>query len=432
MKRGHPQKQPLAMKRGRPQNHGLAMKRGRPRKHPAANKRSCAGKQPLPVERRRAQKDSHLVALRGYPLKRPASGKLRTVRKCGTPKQLAALWKVAMRAENYSKSVLIMLGQRLELSLAVAREDRTDIQERIVQMQGEVMDSIEISLQRRMEDAETRLAEADAEQLRRETASWTAEALVQSCVEAAAKAKQVVAGAAAMKQYAESALAQAQAEQEAGDRSFQAAAEVRMRLEGALRALVALLGEDEEEEKAAAVASEEPTTPKKPKRCAAAAVTPPCKDKASRAVIGKAAQELKLEKGLLQVLPQCLKQPAQRGSFRFLVLEELAGELERSVELYSKTLSEEWHSHEERLARVANARLQCSQQASTEEASLTTLLDSRIALRAARDEQKAKKKVLNGFGREMKQVDRDLTAGKKRLERLRAGPLATFRALAGR
>lgn len=290
------------------------------------------------------------------------------------------------------------------------------------------MDSLEVGLQRRIEDAETKLAEADAEELRRQTADQTAVASVQSCSEAVAKAEQVAAGAAAMKQYAESAYAQAQEEKEAGDRSFQAAAEVRTRLDSALQALAALLGE---EEKAAAAAAEEPTTPQKPKRSAAAAVTPPCKDKASRAVISRAAQELQLEKGMLQVLPQCLKQPAQPGSFRFLVLEELAGKLERSVALYSTTLSEQWPSHGERLAKVENARLQCLQQAATEKATLAALNSARAALTAARVEQKTRKKLLKNFGREMKQVDRELTAARKRFERLRAGPLATFRALAG-
>lgn len=343
------------------------------------------------------------------PIKRPAAATKEAASKkqnSGVSKKLAAVGKVINGAEGYPSAVLSMLGQHLELTLGVHKEDRHEFQERVVKMIDDVLTSQKVSIEAKIAGAEAKVAEADGEKTKREGDVQASTEAVAQKNEALTAATEAAADADAKLKEAHKNSAAAKSKQEAGDALLLAAAGSKEKIESVLRTSFEPL-------KTGAL---EPATIKE-----------------AVATIAKVGKECHFDASLLTSLPSALgKVPEARGSFDTVVLGQVEEQLQKQIELLTEQLASGEQGRQERAAEVAQADASLETAKATDESAKAGLKEAKTALKDAEEALKIANKSLKQFGPEMKQVKAELEQLKEQLKELENGALADFKELAER
>ncbi|CAE8637720.1 unnamed protein product [Polarella glacialis] len=343
------------------------------------------------------------------PMKRPAAASAASTsaakkRNTGVSKKLSSVAKVLKSAPAFPKSVLAMLGQNLGLSLGPCKEERHEYQERIVQMLGEVINSVESGLQAEIQAAQQKVAAADGEKARREAEAQAADADVLAKTEAVSAGKLVASEKGTAQAQAAEALATAKAAQKAGDASLELAVAKKDKLVSVLSSAFLPLKEGSAESAKEAVAA-----------------------------VTKLGKEFSFDGALLTSLPSALTKPlAERGSFDTLVIDQVEAEIQKYISGYTTQLSEGEAGLQERATQVSTAFAEQAASSETLQAAQVAFKNAQAAQHEAEINQKLKHKELKQFGPEMKQIQSDLREAQESLSELQASALADFKELAER
>lgn len=312
-------------------------------------------------------------------------------------KKLSSISKVLLAAEAFPKPVRAMLSQKLDLSLGVCKEERHEYQERFVQMVGEVLRFVEADLQENIQAAETKVAVAADEKVRRAAEAEAAAATVAEKTEAVAAAKLAASEATTKTQAAAAALELATGEQKLGDQSLEVANAKKEKLESCLANFV-----------------------------------PSCSKEAIAAIM-KVGKEFHFDTALLTSLPSAMGKTLEaRGNFDTLVIGQAEGEINKHLAIFVGQLTEGEPDRAARAEKVSAAAAELGALSKIELAFKTSLKEAQSTQHEAENAQKARTRELKQFGPEMKQLEADLISFKDSLEELRAGALADFKELAER
>jgi len=152
------------------------------------------------------------------PMKRPAaSSSAPSKKQRGSKKELVSISKVVKSAEDYPQSVRAMLCENMELSLGFCKEERHEVQAQVVEMIQQVVGSVETSLQSRVQAAQQKVDDSEAEKAKRDSELQAAGEAVKAKTEAHTAAEAADQEAAAAEGAAAKALDAAEKEQKAGD-----------------------------------------------------------------------------------------------------------------------------------------------------------------------------------------------------------------------
>eukprot|EP00933_Yihiella_yeosuensis_P050198 TRINITY_DN47966_c0_g1_i1.p1 TRINITY_DN47966_c0_g1~~TRINITY_DN47966_c0_g1_i1.p1 ORF type:complete len:361 (-),score=161.10 TRINITY_DN47966_c0_g1_i1:221-1303(-) len=318
--------------------------------------------------------------------------------------KMSKVAKVVKGAETYPQAVRAMLVENLELTLGLAKEERHQFQERIVQMLGEVLTSVQTGLEGKVAEAEGKVAAAEVEKGNREAAATAATATVTEKNEAVAQASTALSDATASVKQATKALKDAQAEQKQGDKDLESAEKKKNQLSDAFANSFTPLKNGEAEGVSGRVST-----------------------------LAKISQEFGFDAALSTSLPSALgKAAAERGSFDNLVIGQVEAELQKHIESLTVQLAEGEPGKQERAAKVAAAEATLTACKATEEAAQGTQAASQAALKEAEADSKAKAKLLKQAAPELKQANAELSSLKEELKDLMEGAVAEFKESAER
>eukprot|EP00443_Scrippsiella_acuminata_P030300 CAMPEP_0115351790 /NCGR_PEP_ID=MMETSP0270-20121206/97171_1 /TAXON_ID=71861 /ORGANISM="Scrippsiella trochoidea, Strain CCMP3099" /LENGTH=376 /DNA_ID=CAMNT_0002773941 /DNA_START=21 /DNA_END=1147 /DNA_ORIENTATION=- len=159
----------------------------------------------------------------GAPIKRQVLDPL--MMKC---EEIAAMVNVA---EAYPENVRSMLNAVLQHSLLVTKDQRQPMQEECVGMVGEVLASVQASLQAKVEALQGKLADSDAARAARENAAGAAAEVVKQKIEATEVARAALGEATACLRNARAAHKAALSEQKSGEEEYSNAEQKKATLE---------------------------------------------------------------------------------------------------------------------------------------------------------------------------------------------------------
>lgn len=320
------------------------------------------------------------------PLKRPSSALAPAAKKHhGASKaKLAAVVKALKETESYPHSVVAMLSQHIELSLGVAKEERHEYQSCLVEMIGEVLQSVQKQFDDKISEAEAKVSQADAEKEKREAGVKDAASAVEAANEALKAAEAASKEALSKRHEAHVASQAAQQEQRDGDASLEAAASKKLSLEH-------VVNESFEPLKTSSLEAE--------------------KLKSAIAAIAKAGKDFHCDASLITSFGSALSKPAaERGNFDVLVIDQLENAFKSQIEAFATELAEGSASREARAAQVAAATASLDAASAAEDAAGAALVEARQHSKAADQAHKVGTKLLKSFGPEMKATQSELAA----------------------
>lgn len=303
-------------------------------------------------------------------------------------------------------SVTNMLTAIARQSLGVAKEDRHPYQEEVIVMMGATLNSVEAAMSARIATKEGQVAEAGKEMASRVEAAEAAMAMAKAKAEATEVAKTEVTKSAATHKEAKGALAAAEAEQLAGNASLESALSMKTKLESALANTFMPIK---------------------------IGTADPGQIKEGVAALLKLGKEAHFDESMLSSLPAAVSQaPDARGSFDTMVIAKIEEEINKRIAELNDELSKAEPTKAEFLAKVSAAQQQLESAARAETEAKTALMESQAAQKEADATQRTAAKTVKDFESDTKKVTADLEKEKAKLEELRAGALASYKALSER
>eukprot|EP00933_Yihiella_yeosuensis_P079927 TRINITY_DN93345_c0_g1_i1.p1 TRINITY_DN93345_c0_g1~~TRINITY_DN93345_c0_g1_i1.p1 ORF type:complete len:358 (+),score=133.67 TRINITY_DN93345_c0_g1_i1:65-1138(+) len=341
-------------------------------------------------------------------MKRPAAASSAPAKRGKTDvpsAKLNSVKRVVKGADAFPSSVRTMVCQDMALTLGLRKEERHAFQERVVQMIGEILTSVETGIQAKIAAAEAEVADADRDNRQRQTQAEAAFTAVDEKVGGTKGAQTRLTEEQNSLKGATKALSAAKAEQKTGDAPVVAAAANKEKLEKG-DSLVNSLKEGTLEGKAV---------------------------KEAVTLIAKLAKEFSFDSALLTSIPSALsKALAERGSFDLLVIDQVKGEFAKNLSLVSAELTEGEAGKQERAAKVTAAEAALELCTKSEADAKAALDEASKAQKEAEDTKKAADKALKQFGPQMKAVQAKLDDLKTELKELQEGALAEFKELSER
>jgi len=171
-------------------------------------------------------------------MKRPAASSSRTAEKksrgSSGSKQFKEVAADLSQAEGWPEPVLAMLGDNLQSILRQPKEERHETQVRCAEMVAEVIKSIDENIQKKIKEAEDKLAEAGTEKRRREEKAAMDSAEAAAKVAALEEARKALDEASKEGKEAQKAVQAAKKEQTTGDAENLANEEKKKDLDAAL------------------------------------------------------------------------------------------------------------------------------------------------------------------------------------------------------
>jgi len=340
-------------------------------------------------------------------MKRPAASSSGSAgKKAKVPsatKQFKEIAAVLSEAEGWPEPVLAMLGENLQSILGQPKEERHEMQVRCAEMVAEVFKNIEESIQKKITDAESKLAEAGTEKARRDDQAAADAAIAAAKATALEEANKALDEASKAGKEATKAVQAAKKEQTAGDAENLANEQKKKDLDAALAEIFQPLKEGAIEEGA--------------RKKAIADVT-------------KLGKEFVFDNALLTSLPSALsKKPEDRGSFDGLVVNQLEKALTENAEKLAATLEAAAPAKQARADKVAEAQAVLEAASTKVKDCQEAVKSSEAALKEAEATSKAANKAVKQFGPEMKQTEASLNEAKEELETFVSGAKATFQEL---
>eukprot|EP00434_Breviolum_minutum_P002202 symbB.v1.2.001939.t1/scaffold55.1/size374282/21 len=315
-------------------------------------------------------------------------------------------------AEGYPPMVVKMISDNLAICLADYKEERHEFQASVASMAEQIIASIKVSIEAKIKEAEEKLAKADADKASREAAmeelrrGEETKKSAEDKVAANVAAKQEVSTAEDELKKAMQALKAAEKEQKSGDAKSVADEAKKSKLENAINSVFV-----------------------------------PCKEGAlEKAAITKGISELQklgkeydFDNALLTSLPSALqKEPASRGTFDNVVVNNVEEELQKRLTSLKEELAKAAPDREERASKVAS----CAAAVEAGKMKLDSLekacKDALAAMKEADGKAKAASKALKAFGPEMKATGKALKDAKDSLESFTTGAMTSFTELLAR
>lgn len=346
------------------------------------------------------------------PTKRPAtastgaSKKPKVMKGPSVAKQCKDIATAMKGAEGYPPMVVKMISDNLAICLADYKEERHEFQASVASMAEQIIASIKVSIEAKIKEAEEKLAKADADKASREAAMEETKKSAEDKVAANVAAKQEVSTVEDELKKAMQALKAAEKEQKTGDAKSVADEAKKSKLENAINSVFV-----------------------------------PCKEGAlEKAAITKGISELQklgkeydFDNALLTSLPSALqKEPASRGTFDNVVVNNVEEELQKRLTSLKEELAKAAPDREERASKVAS----CAAAVEAGKMKLDSLekacKDALAAMKEADGKAKAASKALKAFGPEMKATGKALKDAKDSLESFTTGAMTSFTELLAR
>eukprot|EP00928_Gymnodinium_smaydae_P084838 TRINITY_DN6810_c0_g1_i2.p1 TRINITY_DN6810_c0_g1~~TRINITY_DN6810_c0_g1_i2.p1 ORF type:complete len:477 (-),score=126.27 TRINITY_DN6810_c0_g1_i2:175-1539(-) len=334
-------------------------------------------------------------------MKRPAASAGRAPKRAAVDQSAkkCSLIAEALAEAELDKGVKDMLKDCVKPSLCTYKDDRHAYQSAMVDMLGETLDGIEQALKKHRDEARTIVSGSEEERAARQNRKTEAEESLstkQSALTAAGEA--ATASTNAQKESAVS-LKQALDAQKAGDAELQQAGTRRETLEKARTELFL-----------------------------------PCKEAAGKLADVKKlcaiAKQFSCDGALVESLPLALtKEPAARGSFDGLAVEQFAQWLDKTLSGLSATMATGDAASAERAAAVEaakNAKAEADKAAADAKAAL---VEATNAVKEAKVGLKAATSAVDSFEADRRRMAEVLDKAEAKLRQFQEGALAAFRDL---
>jgi len=309
-------------------------------------------------------------------------------------------------AEGYPPAVVKMISENLAVCLGDYKEERHRFQASVASMAEQIMASIKVTIEGKISEAEATLAKADSEKTAREAAVEETKKLAEEKTAASVAAKQEVTTTEAELKKAQEALKTAEKEQKAGDGNIVKDEAKKGKLENTINSVFVPCKEGALEKSAITKGISE---------------------------LQKLGKELDFDTALLTSLPSALqKDPASRGTFDNVVVNNVEDELQKRLAKLKETLETAAPAREERASKVAT----CAAAVEGLKVKLESLekasKDAVIAAKEADSNAKKAAKALKAFGPEMKATGKALKDAKAELEDFTSGAMTSFTELLNR
>jgi len=311
------------------------------------------------------------------------------------------------QAHELPSVVRDMLCEMLPFSVKTYHEERHEYQRGIVETVDKELVCMEDGFVRAIGEAEDRLGQMGPEKERLEAAVEELRNKLEARQAATHERKHALAADAVVFRAAKESLAEAKGKLEACEKATAAAKSRPQELERVLREDYAPLKEGTLDQ---AVVSE-----------AASALGP------------RLQGFFSLDGSLLTAIPTVLaKEPSSRGTFDFIVIEQLEGEAKKAMDALAGAISEEAQRESQQAAAVHSAdeafKLSREQQRTSAEAFVAVRREEE----ECEGELQAANKALKAFYPERRKREKAPSQAQASLQDFRDGPLATFRELCGR
>eukprot|EP00928_Gymnodinium_smaydae_P084839 TRINITY_DN6810_c0_g2_i1.p1 TRINITY_DN6810_c0_g2~~TRINITY_DN6810_c0_g2_i1.p1 ORF type:complete len:455 (-),score=142.53 TRINITY_DN6810_c0_g2_i1:169-1533(-) len=334
-------------------------------------------------------------------MKRPAASAGRAPKRAAVDQSAkkCSLIAEALAGAELDKGVKDMLKDCVKPSLCTYKADRHAYQSAVVDMLGETLDGIEQALTKQRDEAQSILDGSEEERTARQNRKTEAEESLSTKQSALTAAGEAATAAANAQKESAGSLKQAIDTQKAGDAEQQQAGTRRETLEKASTELFL-----------------------------------PCKEAAGNLADAKklcaTAKQFSCDGALVESLPLALtKEPAARGSFDGLAVEQFAQWLEKTLSDLSAAIANGDAAAAERAAAVeaaTNAKAEADKAATDAKAALA---EAMTALKEAKVVLKTAKSAVDSFEADRKRMTEALDKAKAKLLQFQEGALAAFRDL---
>lgn len=319
----------------------------------------------------------------------------------------AEVTEALRQSRDLPAPVVEMLCETAPFSLKTVREERHEFQQGIVEAVGKELAAIEGGLEKAAGEAEARLGQLAPEKEAHETAVAELSAKLEERQANTYEHKKALAAEAVEFRTSKESLAEAVGKREARDQDVAASKGKCQELEGALREGVLPLKEGALDQAAVPEAA---------------------------AALGPRLQRLfSLDESLLSAIPTVFaKEPAARGNFDIMVVDQLEAEAQKALEALEADAeaAEVARSRQADAVKAAEEALQIAkdrQRASAE---------AFVAVRREEEECEASlqaaRQTLRSVAPEKRRREKALSQAQAALQDFRGGPLATFEELSGR
>lgn len=318
-------------------------------------------------------------------------------KKCKTVRDALVMY------EGVQSSVLEMLGSNLGACIGIAKEDRHEFQQQVVEMIGEMLEGMEAAFKANIEAEEAVVKSSEEEKKSRDEAKSVAEQTAADKVQATAVAKTALAEASDSFKQATEALATAETEQKAGEADYEQNMGKKTKLESTVNSTY---------------------TPLKAGTMEASLVA------TSISAVVALGKEFGFDPALLGSLPSALSKAADaRGSFDTMCCAQLEDEVAKRIAELDGILSSGETAKLSLASKVeaAKSALEAARQA--EQSCIQVHKDAEESQKQAAAAAKEAAKAAKQYEPEVKRAHSSLDAAKKKLVSLQEGALADYKSL---